>query len=101
MASVAATIALNIVSNFATDVLKWAAGESISPISEAIRSTGALFPEIDGVEDKLKQWLEHTRVTDGLNDYIAGQDGAHQLPLRARVCILLWRSHVCSSARPR
>ena len=89
MASVAATIALNIVSNFATDVLKWAAGESISPISEAIRSTGALFPEIDGVEDTLKQWLVHTRVTDVLNDYIAGQVGANELPLRDLVSILL------------
>ena len=93
MNPVVSTIALNVLSNFITDALKWAKGTDIPAITKAITSTELLFPELDGVAKTLRQWLMDSKVAAVLSSYVEGHTGTNDLPIEALVSVLLTKTH--------
>jgi tetratricopeptide (TPR) repeat protein len=90
MASVAASIAVNLISNFIQDTLKLAVkGEESSPITEAIESTARYFDQIEGLKETLQQWLRDRRVTETLSAYILGRLGPEDVSVPALASVLV------------
>lgn len=83
------TIALNVLSNFVTDALKWAKGEEVTPIREAVDSTELSFPELNGIANTLGEWLCHPKVNRVLTAYLEGRLGQNEFPISDLATTLL------------
>ncbi len=92
MDPVVSTIALNVLSSFITDVLKWANGTDVPVLTKVITSTEQLFPELDGVAATLRQWLTDNKVVAVLSSYVEGYTGTSDLPIEQLVSVLLTRT---------
>jgi len=92
MDAVVSTIALNVLSNFITDALKWANGADVPAITEVITSTDQLFPELEGVAATLRQWLVDNKVISALSSYVEGHTGTSDLPIQELVSVLLTKT---------
>jgi tetratricopeptide (TPR) repeat protein len=89
MDPVSSAIALNVLGNFATDLIKWIAGSQIVKIEEAIQSTADAFQAIEGLSGTLIEWLHDERVGQTLASYIQGDLGQQNLPIQDLVSALL------------
>ncbi|HEY3929863.1 MAG TPA: hypothetical protein VGL89_15940, partial [Candidatus Koribacter sp.] len=78
---VISTIALNVLSNFLTDALRTKKGESSSALKDAIDSTCALHPEIEGLDETLSEWIHNGKVADELSKVIEGTAQKDELPI--------------------
>jgi len=92
MDPVITTIAINVLSNFVTDALRWKKGEPAPRIAEVIESTELSFPEMDGLSNTLMQWFSAAQVINVLQAYIEGHLGADQLPIDDLVKTLLTKT---------
>ncbi len=92
MTPVVSTIALNVLSSFITDTLKWAKGTDVPAITKVITSTELLFPELDGVATTLRQWLMDNKVVAVLSSYVEGHTGTSDLPIEELVSVLLTKT---------
>jgi hypothetical protein len=89
MSAIVPTIALGILSNLATDIIKWAAGEQSAPLDVAIESTAGLFPEIEGLDVTLREWLRSAAVSDALKAIIEGEAGLAEFPVQQLASVLI------------
>jgi tetratricopeptide (TPR) repeat protein len=71
----ATSIAINLFSNFVSDLLKRGEGSRSSPIKGAITSTVEKFPDIEGLGLTLEQWLHSPAVRNALEEYAKGLTG--------------------------
>jgi tetratricopeptide (TPR) repeat protein len=89
MDAVVSTIALGVIGNFATDIIKWAAGTQVPPLDAAIQSTANLYSGLEGVEDTLREWLKSGAVSDALRAFIEGEVGRDEFPIQQLASILV------------
>ena len=85
----ATTIALGIISNFATDLIRWASGEQVVPLNDAIDSTVASFPQLEGLDSTLREWLRSAAVQDALRRVIEGQVAVSEFPVEQLASVLI------------
>ena len=78
---IASSIALSILGNLATDLVRSAAGQQIEPLNEAIQSTANSFPDIDGLRETLQRWLQSPSVAEAIGKYVQGDSTRGELPL--------------------
>jgi hypothetical protein len=70
-----ASIAINVISNFISDLLKGLGGSRSSPIEVAISATVEKFPAIEGLRVTLEQWLQSPGVRSAVEEYAKGLKG--------------------------
>jgi tetratricopeptide (TPR) repeat protein len=81
MSSPVVSIALSVLANFATDLIKSAAGSQSKKIEEAIQSTANQFPEIEGLVATLRAWMGDARVQEVLDSYVQGERSQATIPI--------------------
>lgn len=89
METIAASIALKVVSGFIKDAVTSAIkGEEASPLAEAIESTARYFSTLEGLPDSLRRWLRNQRVIDSLEAYVLGHIGQADLSISDLASVL-------------
>jgi tetratricopeptide (TPR) repeat protein len=82
MGSPFVSIALGVIANFATDLIKSAAGSQSKKIEEAIQSTANQFLEIEGLVATLRAWMGDARVQEVLDSYVQGEQSQATIPIQ-------------------
>jgi tetratricopeptide (TPR) repeat protein len=102
MSAIIATIGINVLSNFATDLLKHLRGEPAGYLDEAIASTAGAFPELEGLADSLRDWMAQPATQTELQEVIEGSKSVIELPTQMLVSELLDRTqfYVAEESRP-
>lgn len=72
---VLATLSINILSNFLSDLLKRSRGNVCTPVDSAIARTAGMFPQVEGLKGTLEEWLLSPTVTKVLDQYTKGLTG--------------------------
>jgi len=86
---VSTVIALNILSTFAADLIKWAAGKKVTPLDLALTATANAFPHVNGVEKTLKEWLQQPSVAEQVRKLVEGEESRADLPIDALTASLI------------
>jgi tetratricopeptide (TPR) repeat protein len=94
MGSPLISIALGVLANFTTDLIKSAAGSRPRKIEDAIESTANLFPDIEGLVGTLREWLRDERVREILNSYVQGDLSQDNIPIQDLGSRLLERTQL-------
>src|ERR1051326_2039398 len=89
MGSPLISIALGVLANFTTDLIKSAAGSRPQKIEDAIESTTNLFPDIEGLVGTLREWLRDEHVREILDSYAQGDLSQDTIPIQDLVSRLL------------
>jgi tetratricopeptide (TPR) repeat protein len=92
MDPISSGIALSVLGNFTTDLIRWLAGSQVSKIDEAIQSAADAFPAIEGLSKTLGEWLHDERVGKVLASYVQGEVGQKDIPVEDLVAVLLERT---------
>lgn len=82
MEPVISTIALSVLGNLATDLVRWSAKQKVDAIQDAIDSTTDTFTAIEGLSKTLSEWLTNPRVLDVLSTFVQGQIGPAEVPIQ-------------------
>lgn len=78
-----ASISINILSNFSSDLLKHMHGARSSPVDSAIANTVEFFPRIEGLKTTLEQWLRSPGVVSAIGEYSKGLKGVDSIRVDA------------------
>lgn len=89
MSGFVTTIGVKLITSFLSDRLRSLAGETASPLADAIASTEQSFDSIEGVGQTLRQWLEDPRIAEVLQAFIEGVTGRDELSIPELVESLL------------
>lgn len=73
------TISINILSNLLTDLTKRAGGTASTALEKAIEVTAEAFPQIEGLNHTLIQWLTTRAVTETLGEFSKGLKGVDEV----------------------
>src|SRR5712692_1539523 len=82
-------IAVTVVAHFIADHIRMQLGARVAPIDQAITDTARAYPDIEGLETTLRNWLRQPSVVAPLQRLVSGSAGPAQMPLDDLVSALV------------